>query len=456
MEEALVLGDTPICNFSTIGCDVHSDNVVCCSLQRQKDGSWVQTSQTFATDYRSLNDFSEWCKKFNSTCILMESTGSYWMSSFDVLNEARLPITIVNPAHVKGIAGRKTDHADSHWLATMALNNSYKPSYVPPREYRHLRAVERNVTKQLGIVQSCKNRETKLFVTGGYRLNVFSDEFGKTAMLAKNAIIEGKTPEEVLAVVKQSIGGKKLKATNDELLAAFYGCMTPQLKYAIESNRRMYDFANQEVKAGKKYVISEVRRLDEDSFQLLQTIPGIDEWSSAVIIVEIGGVSNFLNAFNNGDSFSAWLGLCPGNNNSNSKRTGKKGRHGDPYLRNALCESAQAAVRTKGTTFQSKFRSLTVRLGYKRSIVAIAHKIAKMVYYVTSRQVAFRDPHIDYQSLTCQRNKARWIKQLLRCNDLEITVRNKKTGELIDSQSFQESQRVERAVALQDAVARQA
>ena len=126
MEEALVLGDTPICNFSTIGCDVHSDNVVCCSLQRQKDGSWVQTSQTFATDYRSLNDFSEWCKKFNPTCILMESTGSYWMSSFDVLNEARLPITIVNPAHVKGIAGRKTDHADSHWLATMALNNCYE------------------------------------------------------------------------------------------------------------------------------------------------------------------------------------------------------------------------------------------------------------------------------------------------------------------------------------------
>ena len=456
MEEVTVLGENPICHNSTIGCDVHSDNVVCCSLQRQLDGSWVQTSQTFPTDYTHLSNFAEWCKKFNPTSILMESTASYWMSSFDVLQKNGLPISIVNPAHVKAMAGRKTDHADAHWLAIMALNNCYNPSYVPSMEYRHLRAVERNVTKQMQVVQACKNRENKMFVTAGYRLNVFSDTFGKIAMKVKDAILSGKSPEEILAIVKQEKGSKKLKASDEELLMAFYGNLTPHLKYAIESNRRLYDFATHEVENGKAYIMNEIRRLDHTSYEFIQSIPGVDRWGAAVIIVEIGGTKSFLNAFKKGDSFAAWLGLCPGNNNSNSKRTGKKGRHGDSYLRNMFCEVAQSAVRTKGTTFQSKFKSLVIRLGFKRSIVAIAHKMAKMVHYVLLHQRGYRDPRINYQELSCQRNKARWIKQLLACKDLEITVTNRTTGEVMDSQSFQHSQEVNRTIALQEAIAQQA
>ena len=372
----------------------------------------------------------------------MESTGNYWMSPYDALEEAGLPISIVNPAHVKGIPGRKTDISDACSLADRGLSGQYKPSYIPPLEFRHLRAVERNLTKQTETLQTYKNRETKFFVTAGYRLSVFSDEFGKTAMTAKQAILDGKTPEEVLACVMAEKGSKRIRASREELLESFQGNLTIHLKKAIESNRRLYSCLEKEIKMNREYIISEIKRLDGKNYKFLQTIPGISELSAAIILIEIGGGDNFIKAFQRGDSFAAWLGLCPGNNDSNSKRTGKKGRHGDRYLRWILCEVAQAAVKTKGTTFRSKFQSLIIWRSYKCYIVPIAHKIAKMIHYVILHQRPYKDPQIDYQALSCKRNRSRWIKKLMECEDIEITVTNTVTGEVYNSQTFKNFQQI--------------
>ncbi|MCR5814790.1 MAG: IS110 family transposase [Desulfovibrio sp.] len=436
METTIVLDDRPICHESAIGLDVHSDNVVCCNLQKRSDGTWLQTREVFPTTYADLPNFVGWCSKFNPGAILIESTGPYWMSPYDALENAGLPISVVNPSHVKRLAGQKTDQEDAAWLSLVAVNGSYKPSYIPTQEYRNLRAVERNYTKDIQTLSGYKNRETKLFTIAGFRLDIFSDQFGQCAQAAKKAILEGKTPEEVPGIVYAVKGARRLKATKDDLLKAFNGNMTDSLKIAIESNRRLCQALEEEIKVLTDYILSEVKRLDGQCFELLKTIPGIDDMSSAIILIEIGGSENFLKAFTQAKRFASWLGLCPGNHESNSKRTGKSRRHGDWYLRNTFCEVATGASRTKNSTFKSKFQSLRIRPGYKRSIVAIAHKVAKMVYYVISNKTPYRDPQIDYQMLSCRKNQARWIKQLAKLEGLQLTAVNKKTGEVYSSETF--------------------
>ena len=96
-----------------------------------------------------------------------------------------------------------------------------------------------------------------------------------------------------LTLQEQEKGSKKLKASDEELLLAFHGNMTKHLKFAIESNRRLYNFATQEVTNGKTYIINEIKRLDYTSYEFLQSIPGIDRWGAAIIIVEIGGTKSF-------------------------------------------------------------------------------------------------------------------------------------------------------------------
>ena len=435
MEEVSFLSSLPIYNESAIGCDVHSNNVVCCSLRKMPDGNWVETREVFDTNFRTLPRFTDWCQQFDPNVILMESTGNYWISPYDALERANLPITIVNPAQVKGLAGHKTDQEDAHWLAQIGVNGSYKKSFIPEKRYRDLRVVSRSSTKMENQLSSCKNRETKIYVTAGYRLSVFSSEFGKLAEKAKDAILAGKSPEEILEIIFADKASKKLKATKEQILEALQGELTPSLRLAIESNRQIRKSLEEQIQICTEFLLSEVKASDERAFNLLRTVPGIDDLAAAIVIVELGGMDKFLESFESSKKFAGWAGFCPGQNESNKKTTGKKGRHGDKYLRKILCEVANAAVKTKGTTFRSKFESLLIRMKYKKAVFAIAHRIAKVIYSILSHNHPYIDPQVDYRALSCKKNKSRWLKQLLACEDIEFTAIDKLTGQIYDSRT---------------------
>ena len=270
-------------------------------------------------------------------------------------------------------------------------------------------------------------------------------------MVAKEAILAGKPAHEIVAVVKAS-SSRKLKATKEQMLEAFSGCLTDEIKRTILSLRRIYTTLEKEIAAEKAHLIAKVKDMEGIYFELIQTIPGISEWAATVILIEMGGTKNFLSSFSSADRFAAWTGLCPGNNESASKRTGNKRRKGNKHLRRMFCEAAHSAVKTKDTTFRSKYQSLVIRLGTKRSIVAIAHKILNMVFYVLSKKTAYKDPHINYQQKSCEKNASRWIKQLMLMENFDLVATNTTTGEVYDSKTFKEAQRKESANALREAV----
>jgi hypothetical protein len=55
-----------------------------------------------------------------------------------------------------------------------------------------------------------------------------------------------------------------------------------------------------------------------------------------------------------------------------------------------------------------------VRRGYKRAIIAIAHKILRTVFFILARREHYRDSATDYEALSVQRNAPRWIKALIK------------------------------------------
>ena len=104
--------------------------------------------------------------------------------------------------------------------------------------------------------------------------------------------------------------------------------------------------------------------------RLLQTIPGIDQIASTLILIEIG---DDMTRFGAPDRLAAWAALCPGNNESAGKRKSGKTKKGNAIIRYILCECANAARMTK-SSLAAKYKSLMVRKTHKKSIVAIAHK----------------------------------------------------------------------------------
>ena len=109
---------------------------------------------------------------------------------------------------------------------------------------------------------------------------------------------------------------------------------------------------------------------------------------------------------------AAWAGLCPGNNESAGKRRTGRARRGSRTLRSVLVECAHAAARTKNCQFQAHHKALTVRRGYKRAVVATAHKLVRCVFAVLRNGTPYRDPATDYEALVVKRNAPRWLRTL--------------------------------------------
>jgi transposase len=144
------------------------------------------------------------------------------------------------------------------------------------------------------------------------------------------------------------------------------------------------------------------------AWRLLQTIPGIDEIAAAMILIEIG---DKMHRFGSPSRLASWAALCPGNNESAGKRKSGKTRHGNPIVRYLLCEAANAARRTK-TVFRAKYDSLVIRRGHKKTIIALAHKLIRTIYFVLARRKPYRDSTFDYEAASVAKNAPRWIRAL--------------------------------------------
>ena len=65
--------------------------------------------------------------KFQFVPVKSKSTGVCRVLIYSALEEARFQIVLANPRQVKAIPGRKTDQADSEWLAYLLRAELIKP-----------------------------------------------------------------------------------------------------------------------------------------------------------------------------------------------------------------------------------------------------------------------------------------------------------------------------------------
>ena len=156
----------------------------------------------------------------------------------------------------------------------------------------------------------------------------------------------------------------------------------------------------------------------QKQWEILQTIPGVDQVAAMVLIIEIGIE---MEKFGSAEQLSSWAGMCPGNNESAGKRKSGKTRKGNQAIRRILCEIANAARRTK-SQFKAKYESLVIRRGHKRSIIAIGHKILRIVFVMLKNITPYYDPGIDYEKLIVDRNAPRWLKALKKYGYLPKTA----------------------------------
>lgn len=386
-----------------IGLDVHQAKISACAIIEQSDGTVTLEMREFGGFKRDRRALAQWVRSLEPEVVVMESTGIYWKSPYAALESVGIVAWVVNARHVKNVPGRKTDVADAQWLATLARAGLLRGSFIPPANIRYLRLIARQRQKLGGMLAAEKNRLHKILSDAGIRLGVLvSDVHGQAARAMVKAIIAGKPMTEVLDLAGRLHASRQelFEALQpEELSDAHLFVLTEIMAHIEELEARMGRFEQALLQGLSAW---------QPQLTLLQTIPGIDQMGAAMLLVEIGVE---MQTFGSPERLASWVGICPGNNESAGKRKSGKTRKGNAWVRRLLCEFAQAASRSR-CALKDMFAALNIRKGHKKSIVALAHKMLRIVFAVLKTNQPYRDRSVDYEALSVQKNAPRWLRML--------------------------------------------
>jgi transposase len=129
--------------------------------------------------------------------------------------------------------------------------------------------------------------------------------------------------------------------------------------------------------------------------QRLSAITGVGALTAAAVLATVTDARDF----KNGRQFAAWQGVVPRQDSSGGKtRLGRITKRGDSYLRGLLTQGARSALQAalikeplRRTRLQCWIVQLHARVGYHKTLVAIANKHARMMWAILAKGEAY-DP----------------------------------------------------------------
>ncbi|MEV5012231.1 transposase [Streptomyces sp. NPDC055692] len=125
----------------------------------------------------------------------------------------------------------------------------------------------------------------------------------------------------------------------------------------------------------------------------LDAVPGIGPATAQIILAEIG---TDMSRFPTPDHLVSWAKLCPRTIQSGAKNSAGPAGQGNPWLKGALGEAANAAARTD-TFLGARYRRIVKRRGHAKALVAVARSILVIAWHLIN------DPGASYQELAARR-----------------------------------------------------
>jgi transposase len=385
------------------GIDVHKKSVTVCILPPVGRPEGAVRKRNFRTFTRDLKQLRAWLKACQVTEVAMESTGQYWRPVWNLLEDHFEKLLLVNPQHIKGLNGYKTDPKDAQWIAGLLEGDKLKGSLVPQREIRELRDLTRQRVNLVEDLNRAKNRIEQLCQTGNIKISsVATDLFGLSGRTMLNAIVEGKRDAGWMAdYARGALRGKKR-----ELELALEGSFTDNQRWLLDKELQQVKWLEIQIQVLEQEIDRRVVPFQEPMRRLM-TIPGVDRKTAWMVVAELGVD---MSVFGDARHLASWAGLCPGNRESGGKRMSGRTRKANRYVRRGMCQAAWAASHTKNTYLNAFYRRMQVRKGAPKAVIALAHHMLAVIYNVLSREEEYVELGGDYYD---RRNKPKVVSRLV-------------------------------------------
>jgi len=403
-------------NLNAAGLDIGDEEIVA-AVPKGRDDKSVRSFPTFTADLHRLAD---WLKDCEIDTVAMESTGSYWIPIYEILESRGFDVYLVNSRHVKNVSGRKTDVIDSQWIQQLHTYGLLAPSFRPPEDICAIRSLVRHREMLIRYRSSHIQHMQKALNLMNLKLtNVLSDITGVTGMKIIRAIVAGEHNPEILA----SFRNRQCKHTETQIAKSLEGHYKREHLFELKQALELYDIYDQKL-AACDHELQELynafdppdepgteppkpkkqkRRKNQPHFDLSQSlyrmtgvdltqIDGLDALTVQDILSEIG---TDMSAWPTVKHFASWLRLSP-----NNKVTGGKViRRGTQPTQNrastAFRLAAQSLARSD-SAIGAFYRRIRARHGAPKAITATAHKLARIVYFMLKNRHPYNDPGASY------------------------------------------------------------
>jgi transposase len=365
------------------GLDVHKKTVVACVRRAGPDGQAGPEVRTYGTMTADLIALADWLDAEGVSHVAMESTGVYWKPVFHLL-EGRFEVLLVNARDIKQVPGRKTDVKDAEWIAQLLQCGLLTASFIPPPPIRELRDLTRQRAQLVRERAAAANRIQKVLEDANIKLaSVASDVLGVSGRAMLAALIGGRDDPAALAALARG----RLRDKTPELTRALQGLVSDHHRFLLRTLLRQIDQLEGLIAEYTARIEAVMVPLAEAAARL-ESIPGLGSRAAEVIVAEIG---TDMAAFPTAGHLASWAGLCPGNNESAGKRRTGKTTKGSQWLRTVLVQVAWSASHTKGTIFSATYRRWAKRMGKKKALVALGHKILVVIYNLLKDKTDYRE-----------------------------------------------------------------
>ncbi|MHB1670314.1 IS110 family RNA-guided transposase [Thiomonas sp.] len=374
---------------------------------------WVAVSTDAAEDsvreFGAMTDdlhaMADWLPQCGVDTVALESTGVYWIPVYEVLEQHGLQVWLVDARQMKYVPGRKSDVQDCQWLQKLMSLGLLRAAFRPSQAVCVVRAVARQREVLLAEQAAWVLRMQKALVQMNIQLGeVLTDVMGVTGQAIIRDIVAGERDPAALARHRHA----RVKASTADIERALTGNWREEHLFVLGQALAMYDSLAQrlgecnakidalldargthEVKlegpskrAGKNTPAFDLRAaLARWAGVDLTRINGLAVTSVLTVLSEIGPD---LSRFASVKHFCSWLGLCPGTKISGGKVLSARTRRSSNRVRQALKMAAMRLSRSS-SALGAFYRRLCARMDKPRANTAVAHKLARMIYFMLTR-----------------------------------------------------------------------
>jgi transposase len=306
-----------------------------------------QHTERFELSRDTLHDFAQ--RQLDHDCtVALEATTNTWAIT-DVLADFCPNIVVSNPMRTKAIASAKvkSDKVDAATLAHLLRCDFLPRVWIPDAATR----AERSLASRRSAL-------TRQSISLKNRLH---------SVLHQRLI---QTPCELFS------------AKGRDWLASV--ALPAVVRGEVDSLLHMLHVLDQEQTALRAHI--DRSAFASNNIKLLMTLPGVDATTAHAIMAAIGNIARFASA----DKLAAYFGLVPSVRQSAEHCVhGRITKQGNSNVRWLLIQAAQQAAKHPGP-LGLQFAKLERKKNRSVAVVAIAHKLALLLWHLLTHQTPYR------------------------------------------------------------------